>query len=369
MMSKEDEVTFNPLYEEIEIKIKGREEEDGLKEGTFVKIPLSITHNLKQKLRPYQENALKNFIYYTDINQKYKKIPNKHLLFHMATGSGKTNIVASAILYLYEKGYRDFIFFVNTTNIITKTKDNLAYSDAHKYLFNKRIIINNKEVKINIIEENFEDSKENHINIMFTTVQKFHINLATTIKENSITYADFADKKIVLIADEAHHLNSELKKKKTRTDEDNIAGWGTTSKTLLNTHKDNLLLEFTATAEIGTSKELSQYYEKKLIFNYSFELFREDGFSKEVSLIRSGFSQKSRILQAIMISEYRVIIAQDKELNISLKPAILFKNPKGIKAVDSNFENFIELIENLTLKDIEEVFSISSLEAISSSQK
>jgi len=129
---------FNPLYKEIETKIRGREEEDGLQEGTFVTVPDSITKNIKQPLRPYQEKALKNFIYYTESNKKYKAIKNKHLLFQMATGSGKTNIVASTILYLYEKGYRDFIFFVNTTNIITKTKDNLANSGAYKYLFKRR---------------------------------------------------------------------------------------------------------------------------------------------------------------------------------------------------------------------------------------
>ena len=47
-----------------------------------------------------------------------------HLLFNMATGSGKTLIMAGLILYLYEKGYRNFLFFVNSTNIIEKTKDN-----------------------------------------------------------------------------------------------------------------------------------------------------------------------------------------------------------------------------------------------------
>ncbi|MDA0062985.1 DEAD/DEAH box helicase family protein [Brachyspira hyodysenteriae] len=31
-------------------------------------------------------------------------------MFNMATGSGKTLIMASLILYLYEKGYRNFLF-------------------------------------------------------------------------------------------------------------------------------------------------------------------------------------------------------------------------------------------------------------------
>ncbi|MDX9757507.1 MAG: DEAD/DEAH box helicase family protein, partial [Sulfurimonas sp.] len=102
----------NLLYQSIESAFEYVEKPD---------IPKSITDNLKQPLREYQISALENFIFYMT-SKKHKDIPNKHLLFHMATGSGKTNIIASSILYLYERGYRDFIFFVNTNNIITKTK-------------------------------------------------------------------------------------------------------------------------------------------------------------------------------------------------------------------------------------------------------
>ena len=103
------------LYQEIENAFKWTEKP---------KITKVITDNIKQPLRPYQVNALESFIFYNK-HKNYKDIPNKHLLFHMATGSGKTNIIASTMLYLYEQGYRDFIFFVNTQNIITKTKANL----------------------------------------------------------------------------------------------------------------------------------------------------------------------------------------------------------------------------------------------------
>src|SRR5574344_1284293 len=108
-------------------------------------IPLSITNNLKYPLRHYQKEALENFICYMQMHKKYKDLSNKHLLFHMATGSGKTNIIASSILYLFELGYRDFIFFVNTNNIITKTLENLVNSNSNKYLFSTKIIINNQE--------------------------------------------------------------------------------------------------------------------------------------------------------------------------------------------------------------------------------
>jgi type III restriction enzyme len=58
--------------------------------------------------------------------------------------------------------------------------------------------------------DNFDESDHENINIKFTTIQQLHIDLNNT-KENSVTYEDFQDKKIVLIADEAHHLNSGTK--------------------------------------------------------------------------------------------------------------------------------------------------------------
>ena len=324
-------------------------------------IPKSIKDNIKQKLRPYQTQALENFIFF-NTNKKYASLKNKHLLFHMATGSGKTNIIASSILYLYEQGYRDFIFFVNTNNIITKTKANLIDKHSSKYLFKDRIIINNKEVNINIINDSFSSSKSEDINILFTTTSKLHQDLELTIKENSITYADFMHRKIALIADEAHHLNSELKKTKTKEDELNNGSWGMTSKRLLKTNKENILLEFTATAEINSSIEIAKHYSDKLIYEYPLITFRKDKYSKDIRLINSGMTQDQRVLQAIMISEYRQIVAQDN--NISLKPIVMFKNPKGIKKVDESFDSFIKLIDNLSVEHINDIFVNSNIEAI-----
>ena len=72
-----------------------------------------------------------------------------HLLFHMATGSGKTLVMAGAMLYLYEQGYRNFLFFVDSTNIVEKTRDNFLNPASDKYLFAKKIEINGKQVEIN----------------------------------------------------------------------------------------------------------------------------------------------------------------------------------------------------------------------------
>ncbi len=342
----------NLLYESIESAFEYVDKPD---------IPKSISENIKQPLRAYQVSALENFIFYMS-SKKHKDIPNKHLLFHMATGSGKTNIIASSILYLYELGYRNFIFFVNTNNIITKTKENLVNKYATKYLFKEKILINNRETDVNLIEDTFDSSKSEDINILFTTINKLHGNLETTIKENSITYDDFKDKKIVLIADEAHHLNAN-----TKTEKETEQNWEQTTKNLLNTNKENILLEFTATQDLE-DKKIGAKYRDKIIVDYPLIKFREDRYSKDIKLIGDNFDDKKLMLQAVMISEYRRLIAQ-KELNLSIKPVILFKTVKNTENIDALYEGFVKFIEKLSVENIDEIFKLSSVEAIKKLEK
>jgi type III restriction enzyme len=87
-----------------------------------VALPNGITDNLKFGIRPYQEEAFKRYLYTEQ--EDFDEKPNKplHLLYNMATGSGKTLVMAGLILHLYEKGYRNFLFFVNSNNIIKKQR-------------------------------------------------------------------------------------------------------------------------------------------------------------------------------------------------------------------------------------------------------
>ncbi|MEG0900232.1 MAG: DEAD/DEAH box helicase family protein, partial [Oscillospiraceae bacterium] len=88
---------------------------DSLREfGAIAEMPKLIPQNLNPnfKLRPYQEAAFENFITYFQ-SEKLCQKPTQ-TLFHMATGSGKTMIMAGLIIYLYKQGYRNFIFFVNS---------------------------------------------------------------------------------------------------------------------------------------------------------------------------------------------------------------------------------------------------------------
>jgi len=180
-------------------------------------IPNYLFNNLNPAfaLRPYQQEAFSRFIFYSEIYPQ--RIKPTQLLFHMATGSGKTLIMAGCILHLYQLGYRNFIFFVNSSTIIEKTKDNFLNTLSSKYLFNQSISIADQQIQIKEVE-NFQAVNDDDINIVFSTIQGLHTRLNTP-RENSITYEDFEDKKIVLISDEAHHINAETKKGKLNKSE------------------------------------------------------------------------------------------------------------------------------------------------------
>jgi type III restriction enzyme len=269
----------------------------------------------------------------------------------MATGSGKTLVMAGLMLYLYEKGYRNFLFFVNSNNIIQKTKDNFLNPQATKYLFNKKIVIDGKEVLIKEVD-NFEESDNQNINIKFTTIQQLHIDLNNT-KENSVTYEDFKDKKIVLIADEAHHLSSA-----TKSNGPLFGSWEGTVLEILNQNVENILLEFTATLDYE-SREMVNKYQDKVIFKYDLAQFRIDKYSKEINIIRSYYDEQDRIIQALILNLYRQELATSN--NINLKPVILFKAKRTIAESERNKEKFHKLIENFSVEMIEKIKKTSTV--------
>ncbi|MFZ4927710.1 DEAD/DEAH box helicase family protein [Chryseobacterium sp. Mn2064] len=318
-----------------------------------VTLPNGITDNLKFGIRPYQEEAFKRYLYTEreDFDGKPKK--PLHLLYNMATGSGKTMVMGGLMLHLYEKGYRNFLFFVNSNNIIQKTKDNFLNVHTSKYLFNTKIVINGKEVFLKEID-NFDEADHENINIKFTTIQQLHIDLNNT-KENSITYEDFQDKNIVLIADEAHHLNSGTKS-------GNLFGsWEETVLEILHQNYENILLEFTATLDYE-SREITEKYKDKVIYKYDLAQFRMDKFSKEINLVRSMYDERERIIQALILNLYRQELAAVHHVN--LKPVILFKAKKTIKESEQNKENFHKLIDEFSETMVEKIRKTSAVSVI-----
>lgn len=317
-----------------------------------VTVPNHITDNLKPGFgqRPYQIEAFQRFILCDSEDFEGKPKRPFHLLYNMATGSGKTLIMAGLMLHLYQKGYRNFLFFVKSDNIIQKTKDNFLNTRATKYLFNDKIVIDGKELLIKEID-NFEEADNQNINIKFCTIQKLHYDLNNT-KENSVTYEDFKEKKLVLLADEAHSLVAGTKQGEL------FGTWEDTVKKIHESNFENILLEFTATIDTDTA-ELVKHYQDKVIFKYDLAQFRIDKYSKEINLIRSLYDEQDRIIQALILNLYRQELATSN--NINLKPVILFKAKKTIKESEQNKENFHKLIDDFSVAMVEKIKKTSTV--------
>lgn len=327
--------------------------------GSYTEIPPYIQENVNQRfeLRPYQIGAFENFITYFE-NEKMCRKPTQ-TLFHMATGSGKTMIMAGLMLYLYKKGYRNFLFFVNLSNIVNKTRENFLNALSSKYLFADEIRLNGERVQIKEVS-NFQYSDDDAINICFTTTQGLHSDMWTA-KENALSDDDFANKKVVFISDEAHHLNVDTKAlAKNKDEQDNYKSWEYTVRRIFEMNKDNVLLEFTATCDIH-NPQIRAEYESKIVYDYPLSKFRADGYSKEIKTLRSDVSVMERSIQAIMLSQYRLKVFQDNRL--SVKPVVLFK---AAKIADSNafMEDFIDTVKNLTGDELRRVSELTDNETL-----
>lgn len=330
-----------------------------------IKIPEYITDNIRFKLFDWQEKALYNFLIFEKIKERNNDFNPTHLLFNMATGTGKTLLMACLILYYYKQGHKNFLFFVNQNNIVGKTEENFLNPYHNKYLFKENIIIDEKTVNIKQVNVFSEDSDD--IQIIFTSIHKLH-NAVHVVQENSIYLEDLQKKDIVMLGDEAHHLNATTKSKKN----DNIIqmemqisqsskkevvekSWETTVldkilKRGLFEQKEknkNVLLEFTAT--LSEDKNIKEKYIDKIIYKFDLKDFLRAGYTKEINLVSSSFDKKQRILQALLFNWYRNEIALKHKIH-NFKGVILFRS-KFIETSKSDFEEFKEIINNLSRDD------------------
>ncbi|GAA8129362.1 DEAD/DEAH box helicase family protein [Helicobacter pylori] len=275
-------------------------------------------------------------------------------MFEMATGSGKTLVMAGLILECYKQGYQNFIFFVNSTSILEKTKLNFTDSASSKYLFSETIHINDENTEIKSIN-NLSDSHENAINIYFSTIQGL-FSLFTKAKENAITIEDLKDQKLVFLADEAHHLNTETKKKLSDAEFSEKRNWESVVKLALEQNKDNLLLEFSAT--IPKEKSVEEKYKNLKVITYTLKEFSEDKFCKNIySLSYENKELETRFLGACVSSLYKELLAQHHNIE-NFKPCILFKSER-IEDSKENQERFNAFLENLSPSDLENFFHYS----------
>ncbi|KAA8708957.1 DEAD/DEAH box helicase [Helicobacter canis] len=310
-----------------------------------IEIPSYISENLSKDLRAYQTKALQHYLL-----QRQKPNTN-HLLFNMATGSGKTLIMAALMLDLYKRGYREFVFFVNSSAIVEKTRDNFCNKASSKYLFSESIIIDSKRVEVRSVDS-FSACDSESINISFNTIQGLH-SLFTQERENSLTLADLKGRKIVLIADEAHHLNTDTKSKLTKAQEIEKQSWEGTIKNALQQNSENLLLEFSAT--IPNDEKVLEKYRDKIVYEYALKQFYNDRYSKKIFLVKYESRElKELFLGACILSLFRQFVGRDS--SVYVKPVILFKSGSIAKSKE-NEKDFYEFLEKLDFREIERFFA------------
>lgn len=269
----------------------------------LLEMPEFTSKNLKYDFFEWQKSALENFLIFDRISEldDFPDLKNKptHLLFNMATGAGKTMMMAALILYYFEKGYRHFLFFVNQNNIVDKTENNFIDPTHAKFLFTEKILQGDTVIPIRKVET-FSPHSDG-IEIKFTSIQKLYNDIHTE-RENQTTLADLHELNLVMLGDEAHHLNAQTKNKKqgeleleqeinSRTSDAEIErkGWEhMVLELLLNKNgnpSENVLLEFTAT--LPGNAEVQQKYADKIITKFGLKEFLQKGYTKEINLVSS----------------------------------------------------------------------------------
>ncbi|MFZ1301819.1 MAG: DEAD/DEAH box helicase family protein [Candidatus Microsaccharimonas sp.] len=314
-------------------------------------IPEYITDNLHptKRLREYQENALKHFIFLYDRD----RAKAKHLLFNMATGTGKTLVMASVVLFLYEKGYRNFVFLVHQIQIKDQAVKNFTDYKFEKYLFNpKGIKINGRTVSVNQAKS-VEDADRNAINFLFFSTSLLYNRLRED-RENGLTAETFAQNDVVIIADEAHRLNVDTRSK-NKTEREEAHNWETAVMSAINAREENMLLEFTATVDLA-NQAIHTKYEDKLVHRYDFLEFNKDGYSKDVKFlynreVHTENQKRLLIVNAVALSEYRRLLAE-RVMGIYISPIVLIKSIKIAQSEDDR-AFFDSVIGSLRPEDLD----------------
>jgi len=341
------------------------ESEIGRKTISKIELPEYITSNLKHDFWYWQTEALQHFLAFDDPKYEYEKPAREptHLMINMATGTGKTMMMAALILYYYKKGYRHFIFFVNQNNIVDKTENNFINKLHTKYEFRQNIVIEDKTINIRKVET-FDDTDD--IQIKFTSIHKLH-NAVYLAKENSVTLDELQKRDLVMIGDEAHHLNAStmrngqaemdlpLELKENASEKDVEKSWENTvlnkilrkGKKTQDSENRNVLLEFTAT--IPKNADVIEKYRTKTIYKFELVDFLKAGYTKEINLVSTSLNKKEKILLALLFNWYRHQIALKNNI-ANFKPVMLFRS-KLIEESKNDYEYFLALIADLQATD------------------
>lgn len=305
--------------------------------------PDYIKHNLKHQLRDYQKQSLYNLNY----TQKDANVASRfnQLLFHMATGSGKTDVMAADMLYFYhEFGYQNFLFVVNTNAVIAKTRENMLNVQSPKYLFSQPLNIDGMPIELREVTRFPTNSEPGVIYLRLTTIQTL-ANELNTPRENGLTYGDLEKQKLIILADEAHHFSAGTKSK---ADQKNKA-WEYVLDRIRQANKANRQLEFTATIDLN-NEFIYEKYRDKVIFQYDLKEFQNAGYSKKIARLQANADDNEKMLNAVLLSQYRKHMATQAGVR-DFKPVILFKSNK-IDVSKAARDQFLTLLDQLTTEDL-----------------
>ena len=316
------------------------------KTNVFQTLPAYLIDNLKHHLRDYQQGALRNL----DWTQRQENANYQYnqLLFNMATGSGKTDVMAAIILYMYKEfGYQNFLFIANTDAVVSKTIDNFLNSASTKYLYADPITLDGLHIKFNQVNRFPLDPEIGNIYIRLTTIQTL-ANELNMPRENGLTYEELAQQKLVILVDEAHHYNATTKRKETKQEQLEHS-WENVLDHVRQGNDANRQFEFTATIDLE-NPAVYEKYRNKIIYRYDLSNFINEGYAKKVYRLQANSNDEYKMLNAVLLSQYRKRHAQ--QLGIpDFKPIILFKSNqiKVSKDAQVKFEN---LIRNLNVEDL-----------------
>ncbi|QIH77399.1 DEAD/DEAH box helicase family protein [Macrococcoides canis] len=305
--------------------------------------PNYITSNMLHTFRDYQNQALR-FFHYSQTATEFRHRDVNHVLFNMATGSGKTDLMAGLILYLYkEHGYQNFLFLVNTTGVLNKTIENLVNESSRKYLYTSNIEIDGERIEVRKVNTFPKIQSKNTIYLKLSTVQSVSSDIYTQ-KENTMGIKDYEKNKVVVLGDEAHHFSAS-----TKAEKETEQSWEKAISSILNANEQNKLLEFTATIDLE-NKKIYEKYKEKIIYRYALDKFINDRYSKNVKRIQSSNTDRDNMLNVILLSEYRRRYALEN-YGEYIKPVVMFKSQR-IEASNLANELFNQLVESLTSEDL-----------------
>lgn len=253
-----------------------------------------IQKYMAHEFRYYQKEALATFDFFLNIDRQHYAFKDElyerefgddtipFYGFEMATGSGKTLLIGAFILYLYNKGYKNFLIIVPGDEIYDKTIKNFDIMDK------KCVFSNYMDIKLNLVTgDNFVDKTSNYqedvdLNLFVFNIQKFFDRETGTLRVdkeweesfwrdklgNTISFRDYLkNQKLVIITDEAHHYQKLP-----------VGRGKKTSGEIILSLAPEMVLEFTATAITADDLRRSQ----KIIYNYPIDSFISDGYGKLV---------------------------------------------------------------------------------------